>query len=317
LSALYKASCMRVALARLLAGLSLTILVATVSAQPKLPEKFTAVDTGRLLGSPDPLPLEAERVFPNLKFQRPVELTHAGDGTGRIFVVEQPGVVRVFDERRKEIDNTTVFLDIRDIVLSKGNEEGLLGLAFHPKYKQNGIFFVYYCAKPRKNVLARYRVSPDDPNRADPKSETRLIEIDDPYENHNGGSIRFGNDGYLYVGLGDGGLRDDPHGNGQNLGTLLGSILRIDVDRQDRGLEYAIPKDNPFALARAARFGPMVCAMCGGWRSIARPATCGPAMSARIASRKSISSSAAATMAGTCAKRCTTSFPRLPTSAPT
>ena len=146
------------------------------------------------------------------------------------------------------------FLDIRDRVQysDKQNEEGFLGLAFHPKYKENGEFYVYYTAKPTKanphtSVISRFKVSKDDPNRADPQSEEVLLTIDQPYWNHNGGTIVFGPDGYLYIGLGDGGFRDDPHGNGQSLKTLLGKILRIDVDHKDAGLKYAVPKDNPFA----------------------------------------------------------------------
>ena len=145
------------------------------------------------------------------------------------------------------------FLDIRDRVQydDNQNEEGFLGLAFHPKFKENGEFFVYYSAKPTPenphlSVISRFRVSKDDPNRADPKSEEVLMTIKQPFWNHNGGTLVFGPDGYLYIGLGDGGLRDDPQGNGQNLKALLGKILRIDVDHKAPGLQYAIPKDNPF-----------------------------------------------------------------------
>jgi glucose/arabinose dehydrogenase len=146
------------------------------------------------------------------------------------------------------------FLDIRERVQydDRENEEGLLGLAFHPRYKENGEFFVYYSLKPtRENphvtAVSRFRVSPDDPNRALPDSEEEVIRIEHRYWNHKGGTIVFGPDGYLYIGLGDGGLRDDPHGNGQSLQTVLGKILRIDVDQKDEGRNYAIPKDNPFA----------------------------------------------------------------------
>jgi glucose/arabinose dehydrogenase len=185
---------------------------------------------------------------------RPLLLTGAGDGTNRIFVVSQYGSVHVWPNDPQAGEMKT-FFDIRDRVQyhDKENEEGFLGLAFHPRYKENGQFFVYYTAKrhrqddPHVSIISRFRVSSDDPNRGDPESEEILMRIRQPYWNHNGGTIVFGPDGYLYIGLGDGGARDDPHGNAQNLRTLLGSILRIDVDRKDKGREYAIPKDNPFA----------------------------------------------------------------------
>ncbi|HVT26602.1 MAG TPA: PQQ-dependent sugar dehydrogenase, partial [Lacipirellulaceae bacterium] len=131
------------------------------------------------------------------------------------------------------------------------NEEGFLGLAFHPHYKQNGEFFVYYSAKPTRenphlSIISRFHVSRDNTNRADQNSEEVILRIKQPYWNHNGGTLIFGPDGYLYIGLGDGGLANDPHGNGQRMTTLLGKVLRIDVDHKDPGLQYAIPKDNPF-----------------------------------------------------------------------
>ncbi len=221
-------------------------------AEPSLPQKFVPVDTSRVMHSPDPLPLEKVRVFPNLKFQRPLELTYAGDGTNRLFVVEQRGVIHVF-ENRPDVAETKVFLDLRKVTLREGNEEGLLGLAFHPKFRENGQFFVYYSTKPRSSIVSRFTVSKEDPDRADRNSEKVLMRIPQPYSNHNGGSIRFGPDGYLYIGLGDGGLADDPHSNGQNLETLLGSILRIDVDREENGKAYAIPEDNPFVDLPRAR----------------------------------------------------------------
>jgi uncharacterized repeat protein (TIGR03806 family) len=222
------------------------------SSREGLPEKFTAVDTSRVLGSPDPLPLEKVRVFPKLTFERPVELTHARDGSGRLFVLEQKGVIRVFPNDNGAAE-AGVFLDLRDVVLSEGNEEGLLGLAFHPKYAENGKFYVYYTTKPRSSVIACYRVSADDPNKADRASEQRILQIPQPFANHNGGSIQFGPDGCLYIGMGDGGSRDDPYGNAQNLGSLLGKILRIDVDNRDGELAYAVPKDNPFVGRDGAR----------------------------------------------------------------
>jgi glucose/arabinose dehydrogenase len=190
---------------------------------------------------------------------RPLIITGAGDGTNRIFVVSQYGTIHVWpnDPAAEEMQT---FLDIRDRVQydDKMNEEGFLGLAFHPKYKENGEFFVYYTAKPTKenphlSIISRFRVSKDEPNKADPASEEVLMRIPQPYWNHNGGTLVFGPDGYLYVGLGDGGSRDDPHGNGQNLNALLGKILRIDIDHKDKGLQYAIPKDNPFVGRKGAR----------------------------------------------------------------
>lgn len=196
-----------------------------------------------------PLPIESERAFPELQFRRPIVVTHAGDGSNRVFVAEQQGVIRVLPNDQ-DVEESTVFLDIESKVVykDKENEEGLLGFAFHPKYKQNGQFFIYYTTTdaPHTSVVSRFRVSRDNPNLADAKFEEEVIRIPQPYWNHNGGTIVFGPDGFLYVALGDGGAGNDPHGNGQNLKTLLGSIIRIDVDHKDGDKGYAIPKDNPF-----------------------------------------------------------------------
>lgn len=197
-----------------------------------------------------PLRLRAKRAFPELRFRRPIVLTHAGDGTNRVFVAEQQGVIRVFNNDQ-EAEETTVFLDHESKVAYKDeqNEEGLLGLAFHPQYKQNGHFFLYYTTRdtPLTSVISRFTVSKNDPQKADPKSEVELLRITQPFWNHNGGTLAFGPDGHLYIALGDGGKANDPFSNGQNLETLLGSILRIDVDHKDPEKNYAIPKDNPFA----------------------------------------------------------------------
>lgn len=199
---------------------------------------------------------ECVRAFPHLDFIRPIVLTHAGDGANRVFVCSQLGKVLVF-ENNQQASEAKEYLDIESRVVYKDseNEEGLLGMAFHPKYKQNGELFIYYTTvdEPHTSVISRFKVSKEDPNKADPKSEEEILRIPQPYWNHNGGTICFGPDGYLYVGLGDGGLAKDPHGNGQKLATLLGKVLRIDVDHHDAGLKYAIPKDNPFVGKPGAR----------------------------------------------------------------
>jgi len=183
----------------------------------------------------------------------PIVITGARDGSNRMFVATQHGTIHVMP-KDKQGKSVKPFLDMskRVIYNPKENEEGFLGLAFHPKYKENGEFFVYYTEKraghdQHASVLSRFRVSKSNPNRADPDSEEVLLRVSQPYWNHNGGTIEFGPEGYLYVSFGDGGASGDPHGNGQNLQTLLGTMLRIDVDRKKEGLAYGIPADNPFA----------------------------------------------------------------------
>ncbi len=189
--------------------------------------------------------LRIARAFSNLSFQAPVDLQNAGDGTNRLFVVEQGGRIHVF-ENNPEVAAKILFLDIHTKVVS-GGERGLLGLAFHPQYSSNGYFYVHYSkAGSGDTVIARYRVSSGNANVADPASELVILEVEQPYTNHNGGTIVFGPDGFLYIALGDGGSGGDPEGHGQNRQTLLGSILRIDVDNPANGGNYGIPSDNPF-----------------------------------------------------------------------
>jgi len=182
--------------------------------------------------------------FPDLSFSRPVGFYHAGDDTDRVFVLEQQGIIYVFDNSEKT-QTKDVFLDISEKVLF-GGEQGLLGLAFHPDFVENGLFFVDYATdNPARTIIARYSVS-QDPSRADESSEVMILEVSQPFGNHNGGQIVFGPDGYLYIGLGDGGSGGDPFGNAQDLSSLLGSILRVDVDSSSDTREYGIPEDNPF-----------------------------------------------------------------------
>jgi glucose/arabinose dehydrogenase len=170
----------------------------------------------------------------------PLLVTHAGDGSGRLFVVERGGVIRIV---RNGAVEPTPFLDISALVRTSGSEQGLLGLAFPPDYAKKRHFYVNYTDRSGDTVVARYRLGAD-ADVADPASAKVLLRQAQPYANHNGGHLAFGPDGYLYIGLGDGGSGGDPQGNGQNPRTLLGKLLRIDVES---GADpYAIPKDNPF-----------------------------------------------------------------------
>ncbi len=168
----------------------------------------------------------------------PVAITHAGDGSSRLFITLKGGQIIIYDGTQVL---PAAFLDISTLV-SSGGERGLLSVAFHPDYVSNGFFFVNYTDISGATVIARYSVSAD-PNVADPSSAFILLTIAQPFGNHNGGQLQFGPDGYLYVGMGDGGSGGDPQDHGQNLQTLLGNILRIDVDG---GIPFAIPADNPF-----------------------------------------------------------------------
>jgi hypothetical protein len=187
----------------------------------------------------------------------PLTVRHSGDGTGRLFIVEQAGRIRIYDMTTRTL-LATPFLDIDPLVVS-GGEQGLLGLAFHPDYPDNGQFFVNYTRNGSpldRTVIARYTVSATDPNVADPGSAVVLMEIDQDFGNHNGGNLLFGPDGYLYIGMGDGGSGGDPLNRAQDLGSLLGKMLRIDVDGTPPDepndlcgispASYGIPPDNPF-----------------------------------------------------------------------
>src|SRR5436190_5318253 len=201
-------------------------------------------------GSFDPTAAKVAVTVAVTGLTHPVEVANAGDGSGRLFVLEQAGRIRIVR------DGALVerpFLDIRGRI-SSGGERGLLGLAFHPGYPNDGRFFVDYTDRNGNTVVSSFRASAKDPNVADPTSESIVLHVVQPFANHNGGGLGFGPDGDLYIALGDGGSGGDPQGNGQRLDTLLGKILRIDVGGGSAaGGPYVIPANNPFVATAGAR----------------------------------------------------------------
>jgi quinoprotein glucose dehydrogenase len=205
-------------------------------------------------------------VFPQLTDDRPLWMSEAPDGSGRFFVVYQKGKI-VIVKKGSDGGDAKTFLDIEDRHPNFENEDGLLSIAFHPGFATNHLFYIYYNQKnsadqneqplnfPFRSVISEFKVSSNDPDQADMGSERILLQVQQPFSNHKGGELLFGPDGYLYLGLGDGGAGGDPFGNGQNTATLLAKMLRIDVNSrttlsrgpQKRELEYGIPNDNPFA----------------------------------------------------------------------
>ncbi|MEO5657612.1 MAG: PQQ-dependent sugar dehydrogenase [Nitrospiria bacterium] len=229
----------------------------------------------RLNGPPPPLPaVTLESIAAGLV--SPIGLTHAGDGSDRLFVVEQAGRIVVI-AKGKTSDRP--FLDISGRVTA-GGEMGLLGLAFHPRFAQNGRVFVHYTAavggipyfRKLKSVIAEFHASAGSAT-IDPETERKLLVVDQPYPNHNGGQVAFGPDGKLYIALGDGGAGNDPHGNGQSLQTLLGKILRIDVDAPHNGSSYGIPPDNPFVGGPGVRAEIWAYGLRNPWRFSFDPVT--------------------------------------------
>jgi glucose/arabinose dehydrogenase len=229
----------------LIVMLSMFPVKATVNAAPW--ERQAEVQS---MPAPSGAPLESSRIsFDTVVsgMNDPVFITHAGDGSGRIFVVERTGYIRIIENG---VLLSTPFLDIDNLVKSSSGEQGALGLAFHPSYETNGYFYVTYTANRSGDssgsrlILQRFSVSAGDPDEADPLSGLVIMEIQHPsYSNHNGGGLAFGNDGYLYWSTGDGGGGGDPDGNGQDLTSLLGKILRIDINS---GSPYSVPSSNPF-----------------------------------------------------------------------
>jgi len=211
-----------------------------------------------------PAALQVEPAFPALFFALPVFLTHAPGDPDHLYVVELAGRILRFPNRADVAQaEVEVFLDLRDRVRREHSEEGLLGLAFDPSYAQTGVFYAYYSASgPRRTQISRFVAR--ERARADPSSERELLRIEQPYGNHNGGWIGFGPDGLLYASIGDGGSGGDPHGHGQNLGTLLGSMLRI---RVGPGIDtYEIPADNPFVATPGARPEIFAYGLRNAWR---------------------------------------------------
>ncbi len=190
---------------------------------------------------------------------RPTSVAHAGDGSGRLFVTQQAGLLRVIDQ---DVLLEEPFLDLTETVSCCG-ERGLLGVAFHPDFESNGRFFVSYTDAAEDSIVSEFLVSAEDPNRADPASETLVIRIDQPSDEHNGGQLQFDADGYLYVGIGDGGHGHEAEGAPQNFGSLLGKILRLDIDS---ARPYSIPHDNPFLGVDGARTEIWVMGLRNPWR---------------------------------------------------
>ena len=194
-----------------------------------------------------PVLINAQSVHPKLEFElaysgfsSPLDMSHAGDGSGRLFVAEKSGRVRIIDSNGSTLSSP--FLNISDKVFNSG-ERGLLGMAFHPDYANNGYLFLHYSDDNGDTQVSRFTVNSNDPNLIDTSTEESIITVVQPRSNHNGGSIEFGPDGYLYIALGDSGGGGDPDNAAQNPQSLLGKMLRLDVNN---GLPYSIPANNPF-----------------------------------------------------------------------
>ena len=231
-----------------------------------IPIVVSALVTPHLFAANELPSVRTKVAYPELKLTRPLWLCEAPDGTKRIFVAQQDGKVLILPKDRNGKETKT-FLDISDRKPWQKNEEGLLGFAFHPKYKSNGKFYIYYTQQnPKRSVISEFQVSKDNSDEADKSTERILLEIPQPNWNHNGGELLFGRDGFLYIGLGDGGGANDQYHNAQNPGTLLAKILRIDVDSRSGDLEYGIPKDNPFVKDKKFRPETYAWGMRNPWR---------------------------------------------------
>ena len=218
-------------------------------------EQTAEANPAQVFAQGDAIPkLRFERILPELPLVRPVQAIQQPGDAVNLFILEQPGRILVADPSKRDTKEAPVFLDIRERVNDGGNEEGLLSIAFHPDFpKKREIYCYYTAAKPRRSILSRFTVS-EDGRTADPASEQVLLVQSQPYSNHNGGTVLFGPDGYLYLSLGDGGAANDPHHYAQNVDTFLGKVLRIDVNKAGEGGDpYAVPADNPFVGKEGAK----------------------------------------------------------------
>jgi glucose/arabinose dehydrogenase len=220
-----------------------------IGSAPSVPASGSGAPAGSPAAAFDPTRVSVafKRVVEGLA--SPLAVVHAGDGSGRLFVAQQGGQIRIVRDGQL-VDQP--FLDIADRI-TNGGERGLLGVAFHPRFPDDPRLFVDYTDESGDTRVSSFRVDPASPDRVDAATEQRLLFVEQPYANHNGGAVAFGPDGYLYISLGDGGSGGDPHGNGQSLRTLLGKILRIDIDASSGDRAYGIPADNPYVDATGGR----------------------------------------------------------------
>ena len=241
--------------------LSIATLLVLVAPPPSADQ--AVADT--TLSKPVPR-IRITRMFPQLSLRRPVQALQAPGDDRHLFVLEQAGRVLRLDLDKPDAREPSVWLDIREQVNDRGNEEGLLSMAFHPKFAENGRFFLYYTAeRPRRSELTRFQVDKAT-GLPDIRTAKVFLEVAQPYSNHNGGTVLFGPDGMLYLSLGDGGAANDPHGHGQNLSSLLAKVIRIDVDTASGNRPYSIPADNPFIDTPDAAPEVWACGLRNVWR---------------------------------------------------